>query len=34
MRREAKKEVAKATSKAYDELYEGLDTREEEKTLL
>ena len=33
MRREAKKEVAKAKSKAYDELYEGLDTKEGEKTL-
>ena len=33
MRREAKKEVAKAKGKAYDELYEGLDTKEEEKTL-
>ena len=33
MRREAKKEVAKAKSKAYDELYEGLDTKEGEQTL-
>ena len=33
MRREAKKEVAKAKSKAYAELYEGLDTKEGEKTL-
>ena len=33
MRREAKKEVAKAKSKAYDELYEELDTKEGEKTL-
>ena len=33
MRREAKKGVAKAKSKAYDELYEGLDTKEGEKTL-
>ena len=31
MRREAKKEVAKAKSKAYDELYEGLDTKEGER---
>ena len=31
MRREAKKEVAKAKNKAYDELYEGLDTKEGEK---
>ena len=33
MRREAKKEVAKAKSKAYDELHEGLDTKDGEKTL-
>ena len=33
MRRDAKKEVAKAKSKAYDELYEGLDTKEGENTL-
>ena len=33
MGREAKKEVAKAKSNAYDELYEGLDTKEGEKTL-
>ena len=33
MRREAKKEVTKAKNKAYDELYEGLDTKEGEKTL-
>ena len=33
MRREAKKEVAKAKSNAYDELYQGLDTKEGEKTL-
>ena len=33
LRREAKKEVAKAKSKAYDELYGGLDTKEGEKTL-
>ena len=36
MRREAKKEVAKAKSKAYayDELYEGLDTKEEESATM
>ena len=33
MRREANKEVAKAKSKACDELYEGLDTKEGEKTV-
>ena len=33
MRREANKEVAMAKSKAYDELYEGLDTKEGENTL-
>ena len=33
MRGEAKKEVAKAKNKAYDVLYEGLDTKEGEKTL-
>ena len=33
MRREAKKEVANAKSKAYDELYEELDTKEGENTL-
>ena len=33
MRREANKEVAKAKCKVYDELYEGLDTKEGEKTL-
>ena len=33
MQREAKREVAKTKSKAYDELYEGLDTNEGEKTL-
>ena len=34
MRQEAKKEVAKAKSKAYDELYEGLDTKEGEKYIV
>ena len=33
MRREAKKEVAKTKGKAHEELYEGLDTKEGEKTL-
>ena len=33
MRREAKKEAVKARSKAYDDLYEELDTKEGEKTL-
>ena len=33
MRREAKKGVGKDKSKAYDELYEGFDTKEGEKTL-
>ena len=33
MRREAKKEVVKAKNNAYDELYEGLNTKEGEKTL-
>ena len=33
MRREAKKEEATAKSKACDELYKGLDTKEGEKTL-
>ena len=33
MRREAKKEVAKANNKAYDELCEVWDTKEGEKTL-
>ena len=33
MRREAKEEVAKAKSMAHDELYEGLHTKEGEKTL-
>ena len=34
MRREAKKEVAKAKNNSYDELYEGLDINKEgEKTL-
>ena len=33
MRREAKKVVARAKSKAYDELFEQLDTKEGEKTL-
>ena len=33
MRREANKEVAKAKSKAYDELYEELDTKEGGKSL-
>ena len=33
MRREAKKEVAKDKNKACDELYEGLDSREGERTL-
>ena len=30
---EAKKDLAKANSKAYDELYEELDTKEGENTL-
>ena len=33
MRREAKKEVAKAKNNAYDELYEELDSNEGERTL-
>ena len=33
MRREAKKEVAKAKNNSYDELYEGLDSKEGERTL-
>ena len=33
MRRETKKEVAKAKNNAYDELYEELDSKEEENTL-
>ena len=33
MGREAKKEVAKAKNKAYDELYDVLDTKEGENTL-
>ena len=33
MRRDAKKEVTKAKNKAYYALYEGLDTKEWEKTL-
>ena len=33
MRREAKKEMAKAKSKAYDVLYEELDTKEGETTV-
>ena len=33
VRRKAKKEVAKVKSKAYDEIYEGLDTKEGETTL-
>ena len=33
MRRDAKKEVAKAKNKAYNALYEGLDTKEWEKAL-
>ena len=33
MRREAKKEVAKAKNKTYDELCEGMDTNEGENTL-
>ena len=33
MRRETKKEVVKAKNNAYDELYEGLNTKEGEKTL-
>ena len=33
MRREAKKEVAKAKNKSYDELYEVMDTKKGEKTL-
>ena len=33
MRREAKKEVAKAKNNAYDELYEELDSKEGERTL-
>ena len=33
VRREAKKEVGQANNKTYDELYEGLYTKEGEKTL-
>ena len=33
MRREAKKEVAKAKNTAYDEFYEELDSKEGERTL-